>query len=177
MDFCLDKDIRLIATFNELLSCLFTKTNFEPEIIYFVVKENNEGYLIQNPNDFDSMQSICRQNLDYHPRFIIENENIKDFQILEQKGNNIGETLSISNAFEKTWIVKIIGNHSIDKIISERDIGKFDIQQIDSKKYEINYNTTITPGLQEVNFTARAFNNQTNSEFGPLLWVFFKSSQ
>lgn len=176
MDFCLDKNITEIRTFNELLTYLFTKTHFEPEHLYFVVKEQNEGYLIQNPKDFESMQSICRQNEDYFPRFIVHNEGIRDFKILEQKGNEIGENLRQNSVFQRTWIVEMIGNCTIDGIIAGEDLGKFNIQQIEQNKYQIDYYIKITPGFREANFTARAFSNLTNSEFGPFLWVYFKLS-
>lgn len=167
MDFCIDVDISNLLTHNRFLAYLYGKCWFEPDLVYFVEKEDNQGYLIKNQQDLDSLQNLCRRRGDYNTQIIVKNDNIHDFRILAEKITDNSQ----DGIFEKTWTLRLIGNYPIDQINPELYIGTFSIIQEDQITYNIKYSVQISQISSDTSFTARAFNRSANSEFGPLLWV------
>lgn len=143
---------------------------FEPDLIYFVVKEDNQGYLIKNQLDLDSLQNLCRKKGDFNTRIIVKNDKVHDFRIIKEEISGVSQ----DGVFEKTWTLGVVGNYSIDQINPEVDVGTFSIDQIDQQTYNVKYSVSVPQEGKSLNFTARAFNCSANSEFGPLLWVYFQ---
>ena len=174
MDLVLDRDIRNLQSFNQFSLYLLEKTQSNLDQVFFVIEERKEGFLISTQEDLDFMVSYCCSISNFYPRIIVQDEFI-DFRIIEEFGNTLGTKIEVGQEFVKQWKIKCSESAKFYKIESGKWKDSFEFDNLGENLYLVRFKFKVHKKDGEIEIVARAVDFNTKCEFGPRLWIYFRT--